>query len=99
MTSRCWFITSSYSSSRSRAGLFPPARPSAWVSGASLDLRLAVVVFRVQHVVLDPRALEHARERLRHIDVDRTHEHRVSERVQPLRLLEDRVVLLAAGPI
>ena len=63
------------------------------------DLGLALVVLRVQHVVPDAGALEHARERLRHVDVHGSHEHGIAEVVEALRLLENRVVLLAARAI
>ena len=42
-----------------------------------------------------PAAAEHLRQRLRRIDARRADEHRKPEIVQPARLLDDRVVLLA----
>ncbi len=61
------------------------------------DLRLPPVVLRVQHLVTDPPPLQHARQRLRHVHAHRTHQDRQLQRVQPLDLVDDRVVLLPLG--
>jgi len=45
--------------------------------------------------VRNSRALEHARQRFRDVDVDRSDEHRKLQLVKPLSFLEDGVVLLA----
>ena len=79
----------------SAAGHVRRDRHRARLSRAGDDLGLALVVLGVQHVVDDPRALEHARQRLRNVHAHRSHEHRVAELVQALRLLEHRVVFLA----
>ena len=70
-------------------------RDRARLARARDDLGLALVVLRVQHVVLEAAAAEHLRQRLRRVDARRADEHRVAELVQPARLLDDRVVLLA----
>ena len=77
-------------------------RPSSWwrshpsrLASARDDFGFPLVILRVQDFVRDARALEHARQRLRHVDAHGSDEHRESERVQALRLLENRVVLLA----
>src|SRR3569833_1232381 len=59
------------------------------------DLRLALVVLGVENVVRQPAAAEHLRERFRRVDARRTNEHRIAQLVQPSRLFDDRVVLLA----
>ena len=65
------------------------------LTGASHNLRFALVVLRVQHVMHESRALEHARQRLGHLHARGTHQHRVTQVVKPAHFLDDRVVLLA----
>ena len=65
------------------------------MTGASDDLRLALVVLGVQDIVRNSGALEHARQSLRDVDAHGSHQHRELQLVQSLRLLENRVVLLA----
>ena len=69
----------------------------ALLSRARHDLRLALVVLGVQHLVLEPAALELARQRLGDVHVHRADQDRPAERVQPLDLVDDRVVLLLPG--
>ena len=71
--------------------------PRARLARASDDLRFTLVVFRVQHIVRNARALEHACECLRHFHAHRTNQDGEPELVQALRLLEDRVVFLATS--
>src|SRR6185437_1118906 len=70
-------------------------RQRARLAGAGDDLRLALVVLGVEHVVLQAAAREQLRQRLRRVDARRADEDREPELVQPPRLLDDRVVLLA----
>ena len=51
------------------------------------DLGLALVVLRVQHLVLEPAPLELARQRLGDVHVHGADEDRPAERVQPLDLV------------
>ena len=52
--------------------------------------------FALRTLCWRPRATEHLRQRLRRFDARRTDQHREPEVVQAPRLLDDRVVLLAA---
>ena len=61
------------------------------------DLRLALVVLGVQHLVLEAAPLELARQRLRDVHVHRADQDRPAQRVQPLDLVDDRVVLFLPG--
>ena len=72
-------------------------RHGARLSGERDNLGLALVILRVEHVVDDARPLEHPRQRLRRLDARRAGQHRKAEFVEALRLLDDRVVLLAPG--
>ena len=69
----------------------------ATLPGVGDDLRLSLVVFRIEDFVLESPPLELAGERLRHLDRDGTDEHRQAVGVYPLHLVNDRVVLLPAG--
>ena len=82
-------------------------RDGAELAGVHDDLGLALVLLRVQDVVRDAAPLEHLREELRGLDVDRPDEHRLAlgvplgdvvESSLELRLLraEDQVVLVRA---
>ncbi len=61
------------------------------------DFRLPLVVLRVQHLVLEPPPLEHLAQRLGRLHGDRADQHRQPERVEPLDLVDDGVVLLPAA--
>ncbi len=66
------------------------------LSRSGHDLGLALVILGVEYVVRNPGPLEHARQSLRHFHAHRSDEYRKAELVQTLRLLENRVVFLAA---
>ena len=59
------------------------------------NLGFALVVLRVQHFVLHPASLQHARQRLRHVDAHRAHQHRQAALVHAVDFLDDGRVLLA----
>ncbi len=58
------------------------------------DLRLALVVLRVEDVVLDAAAPQHAGNRLRGIDAGRTDKDRQTTCIKPFDLIEQRGILL-----
>ena len=79
----------------SAAGHVGRDRHRARLTRARDNLRLALVVLRVQDVVRNSGALEHARQRLRHVDAHRSNKNRITQLVKPLGFLGDRIVLLA----
>src|SRR2546426_885857 len=77
----------------------PPGHVGGDRDGARLarlrdDLRLALVVLGVQHLVLQAAPLQHARQRLRDVHAHGADQHRQPLLVLPLGLLDDGVVLL-----
>ena len=60
------------------------------------NLRLALVILGVQDLVLEPAALQQARQRLRNLDIGRPDQHWQAALMLALDLLHDRVVLLFA---
>ena len=74
-------------------------RHRAEAAGLGDDLGLALVVLRVEDDVLDPGLLEQRREVLGLLDRDRADEDRPARLVKVLDLLDDRLELLALGPV
>src|ERR1041384_1090846 len=72
-------------------------RERALLTRARHDLGLALVILRVQHLVGEPPALEHLGERLGDVHRGGADEHGQGQAVQPLHLVQHRVVLLPAG--
>src|SRR3982750_2410328 len=59
-------------------------RDGTWLPRAGNDLGFALVVLRVENVVRDALALEHPRERFRHVNAHRADEYRIPELVETL---------------
>ncbi len=68
-------------------------------AGLGDDLGLALVVLGVQHLVLDPMMPEHLGDQLGLLDRSRPDQHRPARLVDLTDLVEDRLVLLAVGPV
>ena len=71
-------------------------RDRAGLSRLRDDLGFALVVFRVQDLVLEPAPLQQTGQRLRDLDVGRPDQHRQAALMLALDLFHDRVVLLFA---
>ena len=72
-----------------------PAEPA----GLGDDERLLLMVARVQHLMRDLLLLEQGREMLRLLDADRADQDRLAVLVGVLDAGDDRLVLLARGPV
>src|SRR5439155_10272471 len=81
---------------RTAAGHVGRDRHGGGLARLSDDFGLALVVLGVEYFVLQAAPLQHARQRLRHIDAHRADEHRQPALVDALDLLDHRGVLLAA---
>src|SRR5207245_835963 len=75
----------------------PPRRAPALAPGLRDDLRLALVLLRVQHVVRDPALLQEAGEHLALGDADRTDQHRLALLPALLHVVAHRLELLPLG--
>ncbi len=84
---------------RAAAGHVGGNRHHAQPSGLGHDLRLALVIFRIQHHVLDALALQYLRKQLALLDRRGAHQHRLLRLVQPQDLVRSREILLLRGAV